>query len=114
MKKTVLINVAYLIELEENEINDDEGLLDKITSNNLITSDLDIKVNNEKVLLNWESISSLVLNPENMNCGKCSNCGRWTTDKEKENPVSNLCYGTTVNGRLLCDECLPFNHPHAF
>lgn len=114
MKKTVLISVSYLIELEENEINDDEGLLDKITSNNLITSDLNIKVNKEKILLNWECLSSLVLDPENMNCGKCSHCGRWTTDKEKRNPVHSLCYGATVNGRLLCDECLPFNHPHAF
>lgn len=68
----------------------------------------------EKYCADWESIYHLVLNPVTMNCGQCYKCHRWTTDRERSNYVEGLCNGATVDGVLLCDECLPKGHPWAF
>jgi hypothetical protein len=54
------------------------------------------------------------LAPEIMNCVKCSSCGAWTTDREKDEPIEGLTNGATVDGKLLCDECLPEDHKWAF
>ena len=84
-KKTVLIKVSYSVNLT--------------------------LANKKKTLLNWESTSSLVLEPGKMNCGLCAHCGCWTTDIEKADPVNELCSGATIGGKLLCEECLPSDHP---
>lgn len=109
-KKTVLIRVAYLIDLPSDAIDSDNDILDNI-SNELSEN---IRLNEEDLLLEWESTSSLVLDPSSFNCGRCSNCGRWTTDREKDEYIPSLCNGATVDGKLLCDECLPSDHPYAF
>jgi len=112
MKKTVLIRVSYLVELQENDINDNNGILNKIT--NEIDESRNIHFDDNNILLEWTSTSSIVLDSDNLNCGKCSNCGQWTTDKEKSNSVEGICNGATVNGKLLCDECLPHDYRWAF
>lgn len=43
-----------------------------------------------------------------------SKCGQWTTDREKPDSIVGLSNGATINGRLLCDECLPPKHKWAF
>lgn len=62
----------------------------------------------------WQSTSELYLDPKTMNCGKCAKCHGWTTDMEKPNYINGLCNGATVDGELLCDECLPEGHRWAF
>ncbi|MBS4537061.1 hypothetical protein GOQ27_01220 [Clostridium sp. D2Q-11] len=62
------------------------------------------------ISLEWNSTSSLMLDLSSYNCGKCSFCGQWTTDREKTNAIEGICNGSTIDGRLFCDECLPNNH----
>ncbi len=111
-KNTVLIKVSYLIDLSETAINTNEGLLDKII--NEISDDKKLKIDNIYLLLNWNGTSSLILDPKNFNCGKCSNCGQWTTDREKPEALEGICNGATVDDKLLCDECLPSDHRWSF
>ncbi|QEH67703.1 hypothetical protein [Cellulosilyticum sp. WCF-2] len=112
-KKTVLIKVSYLVDMEDEDLSKVDGLLDKITSE--VSEDINLQLNtNEMISLKWEGTSSRVLDSERINCGKCANCNGWVTDIEKEDPIKELCYGATVDGKLLCDECLPPEHPCAF
>lgn len=111
-KKTVLIKVTYLVELSEAEINSDDGMRDKIE--NKLCEPRRLQIEDGEKILHWNSTSSLVLEPENLNCGKCSKCGQWTTDREKPDKVAGICNGATVDGKLLCDECLPSDHKWAF
>ena len=107
-KKTVLLRVAYLVELKEEDINDDNGILDKVE--NKISQDMVISIDNRDIELEWNSTSYFRLDSEVFNCGKCANCGQWTTDREKPDSIDGLCNGATVENKLLCDECLPHNH----
>jgi len=111
-KKTVLIRVAYLVELPEEDINSDDGVLDRLTS--LIGEDKNLVVNQKEIEVKWNSTSSLILEPDELNCDKCSNCGQWVTDREKPKAITELCNGATVDGKLLCDDCLPSDHRWAF
>ena len=111
-KKTVLIKVSYLVDIEDEDFIKDEHL-DRITDQ--VSEDINLQLNDSETMsLKWEGTSSIILDSEIMNCGKCANCNRWATDIEKENPMKELCYGATVDGKLLCDECLPPEHPCAF
>lgn len=110
-KKTVLINVSYLVDLSEEEINNDNGILDKITN---FINDKILHIDDKDILLEWSSTSSLILDSAILNCGKCSNCGQWTTDREKLNIIEGICNDATVDGKLLCDDCLPCDHKWAF
>lgn len=111
-KKTVLINVAYLLELPEEELKDENGLLDKLT--NQICSDKKLEVEQGEYELSWNTTTSLTLDSESLNCGKCSKCGQWTTDRDKKEAIKGLTNGASVDGKLLCDECLPSSHRWAF
>jgi hypothetical protein len=113
-KKTVIINVSYLVELSDDELdlNNDNSTLDKIISE--IGEDKNLLVNDRNIEFKWTRTSSLLLEPKEMNCGRCVSCGQWTTDKEKPNDIKEICNGATVDGRLLCDDCLPPNHRWAF
>ncbi len=102
MKKTFLINVSYLAKLDEKQLDQ----VTKLLSENILS--------NEKDKLCWEETSVIELEREHINSGQCHNCGRWVTDREKANPLNGLCNGATVNGKLLCDECLPTDHEFAF
>lgn len=106
--KAILIKVSYLVNLNEDETD----LFDNITGE--ISNDQKIVINSKLKNIEWVETSSLELTPNEMNCGKCSNCETWTTDREKPNPIMELCIGATVDGRLFCDECLPENHRWAF
>ncbi|RHB48625.1 MULTISPECIES: hypothetical protein [unclassified Exiguobacterium] len=112
MKKTVLINASFLVEVEETEVHKDFGMIDQVT--NELCQGQTIKLGTNEVDVEWESCSTVVLDSASMNCGQCSTCGRWTTDIEKSNPVLQLCNGATFEGKLLCDECLPENHRWSF
>src|SRR5262249_40569871 len=62
----------------------------------------------------WNSTELLILDSNAMNCGRCKGCGCWASDREKAGFLSALNIGAVVNGDLLCDECLPPDHPLAF
>jgi hypothetical protein len=111
-KETVLIKVAFLVELSDEEINNVDGLLDKIMTK--VGNDETLLVDNKSIDLKWINTSSHTLDVKSENCGRCANCGGWTTDREKPNYIPELCDGATVNGSLLCDECLPSDHRWAF
>lgn len=109
-KKTVLITVSYLIDLPGDEIKNDDRLIDRI-SNDLCKG---IASEHTGSILEWGQTATRILDPSTMNCGRCASCGAWTSDQEKENPINSLQVGATVDGKLLCDECLPKGHPLAF
>lgn len=112
--KTVLFSVSYLIEVEDNLLtgsDESEVFKDNVFSK---LSKNSWKKIDAKHKANWNSSSFSILDPTRMNCGKCCRCGAWVTDREKSAPVVGLANGATVNGELLCDECLPKGHRWAF
>ena len=108
--KSVLVSVNFLVEVSDEELENENGELFKL-ENQLS----EVHENLESPLsIDWDSTQTLALDPENMNCGICKSCGRWATDRESPKPLSQLCNGAAVEGKLLCDECLPFNHHWSF
>ncbi|MBP1967541.1 hypothetical protein [Paenibacillus aceris] len=108
MKKTVLVNISYYVEIDESENELSQKIQRKLCENRILESD------DENVFLKWNQSSFKVLNPQIMNCGRCANCGCWTTDMEKHNAIFGLDNGAVHNNKLLCDECLPPDHKWAF
>ena len=114
MKKSVFLQIGVLIEVDEKELEKDYSYIDEVSweIEDGINKVLDIKEEDSE--FGWRSTSIIVLNETELNCGKCANCGTWTSDAAKENYISALGTGATVNGKLLCDDCLPKQHPYAF
>lgn len=46
------------------------------------------------------------LDPEFMNCVKCSSCNTWVSDVDQPNPVTELKKGVYVDDKFLCYDCL--------
>ena len=113
MKVAYLIRSAYIIEVEENEDRNCTTGFDGVEREIDAVIGRDIPLANGSVL-SWHSSAYHILDSETMNCGQCANCGGWTTDREQEHHVQGLCPGARVDGRLLCDECLPKGHRWAF
>lgn len=113
MKKALLYQINYLIEIEEEEAGDYDAMesLDRLVGDKLPADHI---ILDDRHRADWESTREILLDPLKMNCGICARCHRWTTDMEKPDPVGELCNGATVEGELLCDECLPKGHPWAF
>lgn len=111
-KKKVLLKVAYLIELPEEEVNNDNGLLDKIIGR--IGEDKNLIIDKNEIEVKWNSTTSMILESDELNCGKCINCGQWTTDRDSPDAIKGLCNGARIDGKLFCDECLPSDHRWAF
>jgi hypothetical protein len=67
------------------------------------------------IRVEWESMTSTPLD-DKPGVGRCAVCNRWVVDVENCNEFSpSLLYrGAVVDGRLLCDEHLPEDHPIAF
>lgn len=110
MKRTYLIRMGYLVELDEERGEDEEYFDEQVFAG--IGEDL-ISEKSGKTL-EWTHSSSLLLDPSSSNCGRCENCGQWTTDRERPDSIPELCNGAAVDGKLLCDDCLPKDHRWAF
>ena len=41
------------------------------------------------------------------NAGRCASCGRWMSDYDAPDFLDLLRIGKTIEGKLLCDECIP-------
>ena len=113
MKKTVLIKIATLVEIEEDDLKKDFGQLQKLSFKLSKKIDEALEVE-ESSCLGWQSESSIILDEKEMNCGKCAICDAWVTDREKPNFIQELNIGALYEGKLLCDEHLPENHRWAF
>ncbi|MGL5433926.1 MAG: hypothetical protein ACRDBO_00830 [Lachnospiraceae bacterium] len=112
--KTVLFSVSYLIEVEEGLLTGsdesevfNDNVFKKLSKNSWKKIDAKHKAE-------WNCSCFSVLDPTQMNCGKCCRCDNWVTDREKPASIAGLTNGATVNGELLCDECLPEGHRWAF
>lgn len=108
---TVLINVSYLVEIEDEKFNSDEEAIDTLVSeiSDKISKDVTVDVGTSYEL-GWVSTTTQFLDSETGNCGKCEKCGILVTDMEKPDPIEGLCNGATYNDQLLCEECLPIGH----
>ncbi len=109
--KTILISINVLTEVPSDVVDDPNcNDLDKLES--CLTEAVENVETTFKV--SWTSTQRLVLNPETMNCGKCDSCGCWVSDREKDVVIRQLDVAARVDGKLLCDECLPKSHHLAF
>ncbi len=110
-KRSVLLKMNFIYEIDNEELNSDElTQFDKLTYEMEDTCE---KIGT-KYNLKWESSSTIALNHKEINCGKCETCGSWVTDCEAPNRISELNHGARVDGKLLCNECLPKGHRWAF
>jgi hypothetical protein len=108
VKKTLLVNISYYVEINESE----NGLPKEIQSK--LCEHRTLEIDDEKVYLKWNESSFRVLDPEIMNCGRCANCGCWVTDRDKDAAIFGVDDGAVHENKLLCDECLPSDHKWAF
>lgn len=102
-KKTVLVRTYHLVEVEEEELCKEEGILDELVYE--LSADKELQLE-ERLLMKWNGTEVIPLLPEINNCGICAGCGAWTTDIEKEEPMEGLTKGQLTGGGLLCEECL--------
>lgn len=67
------------------------------------------------VTVEWESDTIIPLDGK-PGVGRCAECNRWVFDLDNVTQMTPTCIsrGATFEGRLLCDEHLPPDHPHAF
>ena len=91
--------------------------------NDSVREDTDISLKLESLIedaligigIDAEHISSEFIDmDQNDNCGMCAECGNWTSDYGKENCIQELSNGAIVDGKWLCDLCLPKDHPNHF
>jgi len=108
MSKILLRNVTFLYKVPDDRLSLDEEQLERISE--FLDSD---RVEDGNVF-NWISSSFGIYNSESDNVGQCVNCGAWMTDSEGNDPVKELSRGAKIDGNLLCDICLPKEHPIAF
>ena len=62
----------------------------------------------------WMTSRMEIYDSDEDNIGKCANCKVWTAYFDKPDPVMGVSIGAKVEGVLLCDLCLPKDHPRAF
>ena|SRR5437773_224042 len=67
------------------------------------------------VKVSWQSMSFMPLDGR-ADCGRCAVCNRWVYDAQSlaNDTPTGISAGAIVEGRLLCDEHLPPDHPFAF
>ena len=67
------------------------------------------------VRVEWESLSIVPLDGKPA-VGRCGVCNRWVYDVENVTDMTptRISRGAVVDGRYLCDEHLPKEHPAAF
>lgn len=103
--KTILFKASYLIEVEDELLLDtDEADQFRDLVFDTLSKNRKKKIDNTHIAY-WKSSSYTALYPDKRNCGKCENCGAWTTDRDLPDPIDGLSDGARINSRLLCDQC---------
>ncbi len=113
MKKNILLVMSFTLEVEDDYLEQDLPSYTKIENKVIDTFEKDTGLSSISTL-GWESSYVIELNENYVNCGRCAVCNSWVTDREKADPVPQLCNGATYKGELLCDEHLPKGHKWAF
>jgi hypothetical protein len=111
-KKTFLVTLTVAVEASDQESSSGLSELEELEQR-LIQS-VDTALDTPSRPLGWQVTWSTELDPAAINCGQCTVCGGWVTDRERPDPVKGLCNGARVEGQLLCDEHLPAGHRLAF
>lgn len=109
MKKTILIQLNVLAEIDDSELDRQLERVEDNLTGSLENTLLQFKGMNPR----WESTRSIVLDGSEMNCGRCAVCNSWVTDREKPNPMLEFSNGAIYQGKLLCDDHLPSDHKWA-
>lgn len=67
------------------------------------------------MVVEWESIASVPLDGR-PGVGRCTDCNRWVYDVNNVTKLTptKISRGAMVDGKYLCDEHLPKDHPAAF
>ena len=108
MAKVLLHQSTFLLELTEKHDKIEQDEIERLAE--CLEENIEYNGN----VFEWQSSKVGIFDTESDNIGKCANCGAWTTDCDGCNPVNGVSYGAKLNGVLLCDICLPKDHPKAF
>ena len=100
-------NMSYLYQLNI-VINKNE---ENLQIENDIEKAIECKFNKTNLI---EIVGSRTIELDKKICGKCYNCGAWTSDLNKTENISYFSDGCCIDGVWICDVCLPSNHPKAF
>ena len=109
MKKNppVLTLISILIDegLTDEQLNEVQDILYEKTNKNL--KEICSSIQHVKLI---DGQSYVYLDPEEENCFRCENCGRWTTNHKKANLIHGLIEGRSFEGMLICSECECWKH----
>ncbi len=61
-----------------------------------------------------EVVSARTIQMTGENFGKCARCEAWVSDFRRKDAVREFSPGAKMDGKWLCDLCLPKDHPSAF
>ncbi len=112
-----LLRISVLVEQDRQSVseNPDYNPTDDEIETRIVDAIAAAFGTQSEMQVEWLSTSSMSLDGA-PGCGRCTSCNQWVYDVEiaSEDTPTGLCRGATVNGLLLCDECLPKDHPVAF
>ena len=117
MNKTepVLVSISFVVNAPIGEPLSDDERIDMVQDDflNAVADRLQASCESLKLEPWFESYQGVAyhyLAVENEareeNAGRCARCGRWTSDFNKPDFLSLLMNGETIEGELICSECL--------
>lgn len=109
-KKTFLVMLAVAVEAEDTESGGLEEI--DVVQRTLINA-VNRALGDPPRPLGWQAAWYGELDPSEINCGTCEECGSWVSDHDRPEAIAGLCPGARVGGRLLCNEHLPRGHAWA-
>jgi hypothetical protein len=111
-KHTVLISLHVLVEVESDDA--DAVLEAAYPIADQLEAAVEAVLGAQPAELGVASAEFWEITQPGANSGRCAVCGTWVTDMDQPEPIHGLCIGARIDGRLLCDEHLPADHPGAF
>ena len=110
MAKVVLVSLSYIV-LKPDDWDEIDGLIPEWSA---IEAAVAHAIGpGQQTGEGWISGSEGVLRPGD-NWGTCAVCSCYISDINQPSRIGQLSRGTLFEGRLLCDEHLPPDHPDAF
>ena len=93
-----------------------DGETEDLQKQNMIDEIIDkaivhLKSNMDISVLSYQLVE---VNNQTENHGICLNCGVFTSDHTKPDPILEASNGAKVDGKWFCDLCLPEDHPNHF
>ena len=106
-KKTALLTIGVLFEVNEDELHDDYNTIDYFEENTDTAIQKVMSIYKKHPYLGGSSSRVTLLDTATMNCGQCAVCEVWVTDMEKPQPILEFEPGVVRDGRLICEDHLP-------